>query len=246
MWILNLLHSLLNLLGLFIIWALIGLLVYYENSKIRTVQNVLRYKRNQNEYYVEYRRWKIWWGLTIDSQKEVNELIDSWNERGYICTYFENSGLFPNVTIFRFILILFVNVVTIGFVNFYVGPTLLLCKKRNNGSEEVHEYGDFVSQDTIKPSTNESSFHKKSDLIEPTLIGEVLTYHYENGTTRATGTYRNGKKEGKWRFYSDTGRLWQTGEYVNDRKNGKWVVYDNNGEYEYSKVFRNGEEVRNK
>lgn len=245
MWMLELFDSFLNLLGLFVIWALVALLVYYENSRIRTVQNVLRYKRNQNEYYVEYRRWKIWWGLTIDSQKEVNVLIDSWNDRGYTCTYFENSGLFPNVTIFRFILVVFVTFVTAGFVSFYVGPTLLLSKKRNNGSEEVHGYGAFFSKDTRKPSADGSSSHKESDFLEPTLIGELLTYHYKNGATKAKGPYRNGKKEGKWRFYSNTGRLWQTGNYVNDRKNGKWVVYDNNGEYEYSKEYQDGEEIGN-
>lgn len=128
-----------------IVWLLIGLLVFFENSRPKSVQRVMQFKRNKRDFYVEYRRWKLWWGLTLDSQKEVNKLIDDWNDEGYSCAYFENSGLVSNITIFRFILITFVWFATLGFVGYYIGPSLLLVQSDNDA---IKDYGDFVANKT--------------------------------------------------------------------------------------------------
>jgi len=128
-----------------IVWLLIGLLVFFENSRPKSVQRVMQLKRNRREFYVEYRRWKLWWGLTLDSQKETNRLIDDWNDAGYTCTYFENSGLVSNITIFRLILISFVWFATLGFVGYYVGPSLLFALADN---DVIKDYGDFVAKKT--------------------------------------------------------------------------------------------------
>ena len=112
------------IIALPIIYFLIYFYIKSDNEKLRSLASVFSYKHNINNAYVEYRQWKIAWGLLIDSQIEVNRVIDEWNDNGYICISFQRSFL-PNVPIIKIIMIFFITFVTFGFVNFYVGPTML-------------------------------------------------------------------------------------------------------------------------
>ena len=78
--------------------------------------------------YIELRRWKALWGLTFDSQKEINLLIKDWNEKKYVCTHYQ-FGLIPNMNILRWIWIVIVFFITLGSVQYWVGPTFLFEKK---------------------------------------------------------------------------------------------------------------------
>ena len=82
-----------------------------------------------DEIYVEYRRWKLWWGLFIDSQEEISSFIREQNALGYRTVAFHHhNGLVPNVTIVRLLLILLVQFITFGFVSYYVGPSFVFTK----------------------------------------------------------------------------------------------------------------------
>jgi len=107
-----------------IIYVFIGIYVTYDNKRMRGLENIFQYKHNIGNAYVEYRQWKILWGLTIDSQKEINRIIDEWNDNGFTCIGFQRNYL-PNVPIIKLFGIIFITIVTLGFVNFYAGPTLL-------------------------------------------------------------------------------------------------------------------------
>ena len=83
-----------------------------------------------DEIYVEYRRWKLWWGLFIDSQVEVNALIAEHNRRGYRTVMFHHhNGLFPNIPFFTLLLIWLVSTVSLGFVTYYVGPSFVFIRE---------------------------------------------------------------------------------------------------------------------
>lgn len=83
------------------------------------------------DLYVEYRRWRLWWGLFIDSQQDFNELLRDYNGRGYETVAFHHhNGLIPNVTLFRWILILVVQMLTFGFVAYYVGPSFVFRRRQ--------------------------------------------------------------------------------------------------------------------
>jgi hypothetical protein len=116
--------SFIPFLFIIIIYVLIGVYVKYDNKKMRGLETVLSYKHNKKSVYVEYRQWKLIWGLMIDSQREVNLVIDEWNDNGYTCIGFQRSFL-PNVSIIKMLGILIITVLTLGFVNFYTGPTML-------------------------------------------------------------------------------------------------------------------------
>ena len=133
--------AIMSFFPLIIVYVLIGLYVRHDNKKMRETGSIFSYKQNKESVYVEYRQWKILWGLMIDSQKEVNLAIDEWNNSGYTCIGFQRSFL-PNVSILKILIIVFITIITLGFVNFYTGPTLLFLQSgslRNKNSDETGE-----------------------------------------------------------------------------------------------------------
>lgn len=69
-------------------------------------------------------------GLLIDSQQDFNELLREYNARGYVTVAFHHhNGLIPNVTLFRWILILTVQMLTFAFVAYYVGPSFVFRRR---------------------------------------------------------------------------------------------------------------------
>ena len=73
--------------------------------------------------YVEYREWRFFWGLNIDSEDSINKIIQHHNKLGWNCVMILNGD--SNVNFLRKIMILFVSLLTLGFVNYYVGVSLL-------------------------------------------------------------------------------------------------------------------------
>ncbi len=50
-------------------------------------------------------------------------------------------------------------------------------------------------------------------------------YYYPNGQKEATGAYRNGQEHGLWTFWYEDGRKQGTGTYVDGRMDGKWAFW---------------------
>ena len=109
------------ILGLYV---LIGFYVNFDNKRMLGLGSVFQYKHNIGNAYVECRQWRLVWGLMIDSQKDINRIIDEWNDNGFTCIGFQRSFI-PNVPIIKIIGIILITILTLGFVTFYVGPTLL-------------------------------------------------------------------------------------------------------------------------
>jgi antitoxin component YwqK of YwqJK toxin-antitoxin module len=55
--------------------------------------------------------------------------------------------------------------------------------------------------------------------------GPVTEYH-TNGEIRVTGSLKNGKKDGMWKYYTPQGRLEEIGKYSNGEKTGLWIKGD--------------------
>jgi len=108
------------------VYVLIALYVKHDNKKASDSESIFQYKHNKENVYVEYRQWKLVWGLLIDSQKEINKIIDEWNEKGYTCTGIQKNSL-PS-SILKIIMIIIITILTLGFVNLYIGPSLLFRK----------------------------------------------------------------------------------------------------------------------
>jgi len=64
---------------------------------------------------------------------------------------------------------------------------------------------------------------------------------YPNGTLRAEGRYRNGRRIGRWLFYFQNGALEQEGVFNNQgQHNGEWIWYHPNGQIHIVQNYHDG------
>ena len=76
--------------------------------------------------------------------------------------------------------------------------------------------------------------------------GDILTYYYKNGKIKARGISINGRMQGEWIFYRETGQLWQIGNFKDHQKHGNFIRYDRNDQVEYNEDFENGKLIKKK
>lgn len=75
------------------------------------------------------------------------------------------------------------------------------------------------------------TFAQEQPKVELTKDGEMTmaTYYYENGTIEQQGTFNaDGKLHGVWTSYDVNGKKLAMGKYVNGKKDGKWLFWTNN------------------
>jgi antitoxin component YwqK of YwqJK toxin-antitoxin module len=65
---------------------------------------------------------------------------------------------------------------------------------------------------------------------------------YESGHLRGIGNYVDGKKEGEWKFSFENDSLEQVGEYVRGVPNGPWRWYYPDGKLRREETYREGKE----
>ena len=69
--------------------------------------------------------------------------------------------------------------------------------------------------------------------------------YWESGQLQLKTTYKNGKREGSWVRYFSTGALWGKGNYKNDNREGYWEWYNRDGSINKDRTgtFKNGVKV---
>jgi hypothetical protein len=64
---------------------------------------------------------------------------------------------------------------------------------------------------------------------------------YDNGQKKLNGRYRNGLKNGKWKWWSEAGKMDSSGTFKNGIRNGKWILWHENGQKKSERNYKNGE-----
>ena len=64
-------------------------------------------------------------------------------------------------------------------------------------------------------------FEKDGDLIKG-------TFYYEDGSIRQEGTYKDGRLHGEWVSYDQNGEKTALANYENGKKSGKWFFWTEN------------------
>ncbi len=59
---------------------------------------------------------------------------------------------------------------------------------------------------------------KNGDLVE-------ATYYYEDGSIQQKGTFKDGKLHGTWKLYDAEGNKIAVGNYLEGKKEGKWFFW---------------------
>ena len=74
--------------------------------------------------------------------------------------------------------------------------------------------------------------------------GEYTGYH-DNGVIRTTGMYRDGKREGEWKWWDEQARPSTISNYENGLRTGKSIFYSNTGRREtnYKNGLKDGESI---
>ncbi|MBF4806490.1 MAG: toxin-antitoxin system YwqK family antitoxin [Pseudoleptotrichia goodfellowii] len=79
----------------------------------------------------------------------------------------------------------------------------------NSGNFRIHDAGGRQLDVTLKGG----------------IINGQYNEYYSNGNMFTTGKYDDGKKEGLWKIYTESGLLWKSYEYKNNELNGKYILY---------------------
>jgi len=78
--------------------------------------------------------------------------------------------------------------------------------------------------------TRESLYYKK--FTDVPFTGEV--------EGKEQGSFKDGKRDGRWRWYHDNGQLKDKLEYKEGKQEGRWVGYHKNGQLEFEGEYKDG------
>jgi len=67
-------------------------------------------------------------------------------------------------------------------------------------------------------------------------------FYYESGSLKEEGAYSNNKKVNLWKFYYETGEIEQTGSYKNGKEEGEWKWVTKTGSPIREEIYENGVE----
>jgi antitoxin component YwqK of YwqJK toxin-antitoxin module len=71
--------------------------------------------------------------------------------------------------------------------------------------------------------------------------GEQVLYH-KNGKVEMRGMMKNGKRDGVWRSWYESGQPWSETTFKDGVKNGKTTTWYDNGNKRYEGFFKNNKE----
>lgn len=78
-----------------------------------------------------------------------------------------------------------------------------------------------------------------------TVLDSLYTSYFQNGRVKSTGTFRNNKANGQWKYYYESGALKMEGPFRDNEHNGYWKYYYETGipnmEGEIYKEIKEGE-----
>lgn len=67
--------------------------------------------------------------------------------------------------------------------------------------------------------------------------------YYDNGKLKIEGSYKDGKRSGKWVSYYRNGNVWAEATYRDGKEYGKKTVYYENGKVYYTGEMKDGKRV---
>ena len=94
--------------------------------------------------------------------------------------------------------------------------------------------GEEVTHDDLV--LREGLYYKKSTDVPFT--GKV--------TGQEQGSFKDGRKHGRWVSYYDNGQVWMKGTYKNGKREGTWFDYHKDGtvDEKWTGTFKNGVKVK--
>ena len=86
-----------------------------------------------------------------------------------------------------------------------------------------------------------TSLYSQNVFFEYDIIKKPTKVYYENGKLKEIGLINEGKRVGKWIYYSKNGIILAECCFNNfGQKHGKWLIYDNNSKLRAKMIYKNG------
>ncbi len=64
------------------------------------------------------------------------------------------------------------------------------------------------------------------------------TTYYPNKQAQMEGTYKDKKRDGKWTYWYENGKLWSEGSFIGGKSEGKRTTYFENGKVRYEGYYK--------
>jgi antitoxin component YwqK of YwqJK toxin-antitoxin module len=64
------------------------------------------------------------------------------------------------------------------------------------------------------------------------------TTYYSNKQPQMEGTYKDNKRDGRWTYWYENGKLWSDGQFTNGKADGKRTTYFENGKVRYEGFYK--------
>ena len=64
------------------------------------------------------------------------------------------------------------------------------------------------------------------------------TTYYPNKQAQMEGTYKDGKRDGKWNYWYENGKPWSEGTFIRGKSDGKRTTYFENGKVRYEGFYK--------
>lgn len=93
--------------------------------------------------------------------------------------------------------------------------------------------GDLI--DYYNNGKLKQQYHYKSGILDGSFIEKSIF-----GDTSLSGSYKNGRKVGEWRYYYYTGKIEKICNFDEDRLNGKYQYFYDNGQVTVEGYYKNG------
>jgi len=104
--------------------------------------------------------------------------------------------------------------------------TIIILLTLSCNKEETQEK---ISQEDIKQPSNDqksTAYNPKGQFNVNGKREGIWAFYYESGEIKKEGYYKDGKKDGKWKNYYKNGKIKYIEEYVDNLENGKWLSFD--------------------
>jgi RNA polymerase subunit RPABC4/transcription elongation factor Spt4 len=102
-------------------------------------------------YYYEYRCWNLFWGLNLDGKREVQRVIKQFNADDWRVVQFEWGA--TKHTFLSNILIILVQLFTLGFVSHWVGFAIIF--EKNTEAKAIPKTSSNTSNQTNKEASSD-------------------------------------------------------------------------------------------
>lgn len=115
--------------------------------------------------YFEYRQWNYFWGWFFDGKKEIQNILNFYNSKGWKIVDFEWAKYFSHFGIFKTIFIFYITMITLGVLSYWGGFIAIFegveKNKENNeiDEKEIYEKYNFLEWKKKNPSKSVNDYY---------------------------------------------------------------------------------------